>query len=208
MVVCYSLQTHRCDCRNQVTSPPGTTSETADGMNPGMCCGSQHLSRERLAEILRPGIAGANTIADHGAVLDARRSRSCLTRSPSGSRPCSPNGSHATSSRCLSLPSAGRHRTCSRWPTPALRLAARSGRRSALAYRRATKAGDEPRRQLLLEEVVRPLDDIRRRRPGYNIALVKAGVTLRGLPVGSVRPPLGDVAPGDLDELSRVLRAR
>lgn len=75
----------------------------------------------------------------------------------------------------------------------------------ALAYRRATEGGDESRRQLLLDEVFRPLDEIRRRRPGYNIALVKAGVTLGGLPVGSVRPPLGDVAPRDVDDLARTL---
>jgi len=75
----------------------------------------------------------------------------------------------------------------------------------ALSYRRATEGGDEPRRRLLLDEVFRPLDEIRRRRPGYNVALVKAGVTLSGFPVGSVRPPLGDVSTRDLDDLARIL---
>jgi 5-dehydro-4-deoxyglucarate dehydratase len=39
------------------------------------------------------------------------------------------------------------------------------------------------------------------------VSLVKVGVAIEGLAVGSVRPPLIDAAPEDVDELARIIAA-
>ncbi len=75
----------------------------------------------------------------------------------------------------------------------------------ALAFRTATKRGDEATRDTLLNEFLRPFDRLRSQVPGYSVALVKAGVALSGFPVGPVRPPLTDVRPDDLEALRRLL---
>jgi 5-dehydro-4-deoxyglucarate dehydratase len=43
--------------------------------------------------------------------------------------------------------------------------------------------------------------------PGYAVSLVKAGARLRGVAVGSVRPPLCDPSKEDEEELSTLLAA-
>ncbi|NUP66993.1 MAG: 5-dehydro-4-deoxyglucarate dehydratase, partial [Nonomuraea sp.] len=59
----------------------------------------------------------------------------------------------------------------------------------------------------LLTEFYAPLVRLRDKVPGYPVALVKAGVRLRGLDVGAVRPPLVDVTPDHLDELDALIRS-
>ncbi|MEV4372337.1 5-dehydro-4-deoxyglucarate dehydratase [Nonomuraea sp. NPDC049637] len=59
----------------------------------------------------------------------------------------------------------------------------------------------------LLTEFYAPLVRLRDQVPGYPVALVKAGVRLRGLDVGPVRPPLVDVAEGHLAELDALIRS-
>lgn len=58
---------------------------------------------------------------------------------------------------------------------------------------------------LVRSEVLVPLGRLRRRAPGYAIAMVKAGARLRGLPVGPVRPPLVDLAPAHEAELAQIV---
>jgi hypothetical protein len=53
------------------------------GFHPMLCFAD--ATGEALAAVLRPGNAGANTIADHLAVLDAAVAQ--LPRSPPGTRP-------------------------------------------------------------------------------------------------------------------------
>ncbi|WP_430645238.1 5-dehydro-4-deoxyglucarate dehydratase [Agromyces sp. GXS1127] len=62
---------------------------------------------------------------------------------------------------------------------------------AALHYR-AYVDGDEATRLSLLREFYTPLVRLRDETPGFGVSLIKAGLRLRGLPVGSVRPPLVD----------------
>jgi 5-dehydro-4-deoxyglucarate dehydratase len=57
----------------------------------------------------------------------------------------------------------------------------------------------------LSHDVLFPLANIRNRRAGYAVAMVKAGARLRGLRVGSVRPPLVDLTSSDLQDLEALL---
>ncbi len=75
----------------------------------------------------------------------------------------------------------------------------------ALAFHRAVTAGDDDTVQRLLAGFFHPLITLRERVPGYSVALVKAGVRLRGLDVGGVRPPLADPAPEHLAELEELI---
>ncbi|WP_066520866.1 5-dehydro-4-deoxyglucarate dehydratase [Curtobacterium ammoniigenes] len=75
----------------------------------------------------------------------------------------------------------------------------------AKAYYRAYESNDEARRLELLDRFYLPLVRLRDRVPGYAVALIKAGVRLSGLPVGSVRAPLVDPGADDLAELQRIL---
>jgi 5-dehydro-4-deoxyglucarate dehydratase len=60
----------------------------------------------------------------------------------------------------------------------------------AMAFYHALRAGDDALVRRLLDEFYVPFVQLRRRGPGYAVALVKAGVRLSGLEVGAVRPPL------------------
>ncbi|MFG2073769.1 5-dehydro-4-deoxyglucarate dehydratase [Nonomuraea maritima] len=68
----------------------------------------------------------------------------------------------------------------------------------ALAYLN----GDER----LLTEFYAPLVRLRGKVPGYAVSLVKAGVRLRGLDVGPVRPPLVDLTDEHLAELDSLIK--
>ncbi len=57
----------------------------------------------------------------------------------------------------------------------------------------------------LLTEFYAPLVRLRSQVPGYAVSLVKAGVRLRGLDAGPVRPPLADAAPEHVAELERLI---
>lgn len=75
----------------------------------------------------------------------------------------------------------------------------------AMAFHRAMQADDTATMHRLLDTAILPLAEIRRRRAGYAIALVKAGARLRGVPVGPVRPPLCALAAEDEQDLRRLL---
>jgi 5-dehydro-4-deoxyglucarate dehydratase len=77
----------------------------------------------------------------------------------------------------------------------------------ATAWHRSTFNGDGVLASRLVEVFYAPLVELRATVPGYAVALVKAGVRLRGLPVGGVRAPLVDVRPADVDTLRSLLRA-
>ncbi|MDA2808332.1 5-dehydro-4-deoxyglucarate dehydratase [Nocardiopsis suaedae] len=62
----------------------------------------------------------------------------------------------------------------------------------ATAFYRAAHAGD-PLADRLLTGFYEPLVALRDRAPGYAVAMVKAGVRLRGGRAGAVRPPLTDL---------------
>ena len=77
----------------------------------------------------------------------------------------------------------------------------------ATAYHAAYRDGDEDRRLALLERFYLPLVALRDEAPGFGVSLIKAGLRLQGLPVGSVRPPLTDPTPEQLDRLAGILEA-
>ncbi|MEI5520249.1 5-dehydro-4-deoxyglucarate dehydratase [Streptomyces brasiliscabiei] len=75
----------------------------------------------------------------------------------------------------------------------------------ALAFHRALAEGDETLVATLLDEFYGPLVELRDEVPGYAVALVKAGVTLRGPAVGGVRAPLVDPTPEHVARLAELI---
>jgi 5-dehydro-4-deoxyglucarate dehydratase len=75
----------------------------------------------------------------------------------------------------------------------------------ALAFCRALHDGDEDTAGRLLDGFYRPFVELRAQGPGYAVALVKAGVRLRGLDVGEVRPPLHEPAEDHLKQLAQLI---
>ena len=75
----------------------------------------------------------------------------------------------------------------------------------ALAFHRALLTGDDAKVNLLLDGFFRPLVELRDQGRGYAVSLVKAGVRLRGLDVGEVRPPLSEPAPAHVKELAELI---
>jgi 5-dehydro-4-deoxyglucarate dehydratase len=75
---------------------------------------------------------------------------------------------------------------------------------AALHYRAYTD-GDEATRITLLREFYTPLVRLRDETPGFGVSLIKAGLRLRGLAVGSVRPPLVDPTPEQESRLATLL---
>jgi 5-dehydro-4-deoxyglucarate dehydratase len=75
----------------------------------------------------------------------------------------------------------------------------------AEAYHRATEDGDRETVERLTALFYAPLVALRDRAPGYAVSLVKAGVRLRGLDVGRVRPPLVEPTERDLRELDALI---
>ncbi|MDX3074410.1 5-dehydro-4-deoxyglucarate dehydratase [Streptomyces sp. MI02-7b] len=75
----------------------------------------------------------------------------------------------------------------------------------ALAFHRALTTGDDTTVNRLLDGFYRPLVELRQQGRGYAVSLVKAGVRLRGLDVGEVRPPLSEPAPAHVKELAELI---
>ncbi|WP_150308776.1 5-dehydro-4-deoxyglucarate dehydratase [Planctomonas psychrotolerans] len=75
----------------------------------------------------------------------------------------------------------------------------------AREHYRAYTAGDDERRLDILDRFYRPLVRLRDQTPGFGVSLIKAGLRLGGLAVGSVRPPLVDPSAEQLHELERIL---
>ncbi|MYX98269.1 5-dehydro-4-deoxyglucarate dehydratase [Streptomyces sp. SID486] len=75
----------------------------------------------------------------------------------------------------------------------------------ALAYHRALTAGDATVLRRLLDGFYRPFVELRAQGRGYAVSLVKAGVRLRGLDVGEVRPPLHEPAPEHVKQLAQLI---
>jgi 5-dehydro-4-deoxyglucarate dehydratase len=62
----------------------------------------------------------------------------------------------------------------------------------ATAFYRAYRADDRDAQVRLLDGFYAPLVRLRDEKPGFAVALIKAGLRLSGLPVGPVRAPLAD----------------
>ncbi|MGI5424993.1 5-dehydro-4-deoxyglucarate dehydratase [Streptomyces sp. CA-179760] len=75
----------------------------------------------------------------------------------------------------------------------------------ALAFHQALANGDEPTVEKLLDGFFRPFVELRAEGRGYAVALVKAGVRLRGLDVGEVRPPLHEPTEDHVKRLAELI---
>lgn len=75
----------------------------------------------------------------------------------------------------------------------------------ANAHYQAYSGGDEATRIRLLTEFYQPFVRLRDQTPGFGVSLIKAGLRLRGLAVGSVRPPLTDPNSEQMAELERII---
>ncbi|MEU5085693.1 5-dehydro-4-deoxyglucarate dehydratase [Streptomyces sp. NPDC021356] len=75
----------------------------------------------------------------------------------------------------------------------------------ALAFHRALRDGDDTTAHRLLDGFYRPFVELRAQGRGYAVSLVKAGVRLRGLDVGEVRPPLHEPAEDHVKQLARLI---
>ncbi|KOG30876.1 5-dehydro-4-deoxyglucarate dehydratase [Streptomyces resistomycificus] len=74
----------------------------------------------------------------------------------------------------------------------------------ALAFYEAHRTGDDTTAHRLLDGFYRPFVELRAQGRGYAVALVKAGVRLRGLDVGEVRPPLHEPSEDHVKQLARI----
>ncbi|MEU5535027.1 5-dehydro-4-deoxyglucarate dehydratase [Streptomyces sp. NPDC020362] len=75
----------------------------------------------------------------------------------------------------------------------------------ALAFHRALDSGGEDTVRRLLDGFYRPFVELRAQGRGYAVSLVKAGVRLRGLDVGEVRPPLHEPAEDHVKQLAQLI---
>ncbi|MEU4468829.1 5-dehydro-4-deoxyglucarate dehydratase [Streptomyces sp. NPDC024017] len=75
----------------------------------------------------------------------------------------------------------------------------------ALAFHQALRTGDDATVQKLLDGFYGPFVELRAQGRGYAVALVKAGVRLRGLDVGEVRPPLHEPSEDHVKQLAEVI---
>lgn len=77
----------------------------------------------------------------------------------------------------------------------------------AMSFYEAVRKRDRDRVAADLKRFVLPYTAIRNRRKGYAVSIVKAGMKAVGRPAGPVRPPLTDLEPAELSELSALIEA-
>lgn len=76
----------------------------------------------------------------------------------------------------------------------------------ALEFFHALHAGDQAGLDRMIQQFFLPYLEIRNRRPGYAVAIIKAGLKLTGHPAGPVRTPLLDLTPQDEADLAALLK--
>ncbi|MFF4235512.1 5-dehydro-4-deoxyglucarate dehydratase [Actinomadura geliboluensis] len=76
----------------------------------------------------------------------------------------------------------------------------------ALAFYAAVRGRDRDEVARLLAEFVLPYCDIRNRRKGYAVSIIKAGMRITGHPAGPVRPPLTDLTDEETAELAELVK--
>lgn len=77
----------------------------------------------------------------------------------------------------------------------------------ALAFYEALERNDEPQIAALLRNFFHPLVRLRDTVPGYAVSLIKAGVTMEGVPAGPVRAPLVMPSEEDAQKLREIIAA-
>lgn len=77
----------------------------------------------------------------------------------------------------------------------------------AMRFYQAVRDHDRPTVYRYLSDFVLPYCDIRNRRPGYAVSIVKAGMNIIGRPAGPVRPPLTDLDHAEHAQLSQLVES-
>jgi 5-dehydro-4-deoxyglucarate dehydratase len=77
----------------------------------------------------------------------------------------------------------------------------------SLELHRLASAGEYDKLNRLMAEYVIPLYELRGRRKGYEVTVMKAAMDLVGLTGGPARPPLPSLRPEELDELRAMLKS-
>ncbi len=75
----------------------------------------------------------------------------------------------------------------------------------AQAFHRALNTGDDETATRLIDGFYRPFVELRNQGRGFAVALVKAGVRLRGFEVGQVRTPLHEPSDQQIKELAELI---
>ena len=75
------------------------------------------------------------------------------------------------------------------------------------SFYRAVRERDTSAIAAALREFILPYTAIRNRAPGYAVSIVKAGAAVVGRPAGLVRPPLTDLDPQSLNDLTRLIES-
>jgi 5-dehydro-4-deoxyglucarate dehydratase len=70
---------------------------------------------------------------------------------------------------------------------------------------RLASSGDHAGLAAFHSRVIQPIYTMRQRRPGYEVAVMKAAMELLGYPAGPVRPPLANVTDDERAELGAIL---
>jgi len=78
---------------------------------------------------------------------------------------------------------------------------------TAMRFYAAVKAGDQETIGHLLDTFFLPMLEIRNRKAGYAVSIVKAGARIVGHPAGPVRAPLTDLQPQEEAELRALIEA-
>jgi 5-dehydro-4-deoxyglucarate dehydratase len=79
--------------------------------------------------------------------------------------------------------------------------------RTAMDFYHAVAADDQATMNRLLDKFFLPYLEIRNRRPGYAVSIVKAGARLAGHDAGPVRPPLVDLTADESARLAELMQA-
>jgi 5-dehydro-4-deoxyglucarate dehydratase len=79
--------------------------------------------------------------------------------------------------------------------------------KTAMAFYHAVEKGDEATMNGLLDKFFLPYLEIRNRRPGYAVSIVKAGAKIVGHDAGPVRPPLVDLTGEETEKLAALIKA-
>ncbi|MYB52856.1 MAG: hypothetical protein F4X77_11755 [Acidobacteriia bacterium] len=76
---------------------------------------------------------------------------------------------------------------------------------TALRIRELAREGNFAEVNGILDDLVLPMYELRNRRPGYKVSMIKTAMSLAGIPAGSVRPPLVAMDAADGEDLRSLM---
>ena len=77
--------------------------------------------------------------------------------------------------------------------------------KTAMEFYHAIRANDTATTDRLIKDFFLPLIQIRDRKAGYGVSMIKAGAKIVGYDAGPVRPPLSDLTPKDFEDLAALI---